>query len=58
MRLSSILHKIDVIFHISFIWIKLGLHAKNQLPRLPGTALIVISPGVVVVVWWWCGVFF
>jgi hypothetical protein len=27
------------------------LHSKNQLPRLPINAFIVISPGVVVVVW-------
>ena len=30
-----------------------GLHTKNQHPRLSRTALIVIIPGVVVV--WWCG---
>jgi hypothetical protein len=27
------------------------LHTENQPPRLPGTALIVMIPGVVV----WCG---
>ena len=44
--------KIEVVFHISSGWVKIRLHTENQLPRLPRTALIVISPGVVVV---WCG---
>ena len=29
------------------------LNSKNQLPRVPGYAENVMSPGVVV--WWWCG---
>ena len=28
-------------------WVKIRLHTKNQLPRLPGTALIVITSVVV-----------
>jgi hypothetical protein len=60
LRLSSIypknkvvfhLRKIEVVFHISSGCVKIRLHTKNQLPRLPRIALIVISPGVV-----WCGV--
>jgi hypothetical protein len=39
-----------LIFHISSSWVKIILHTKNQLTRLPGTALIVITFSVVVVV--------
>jgi hypothetical protein len=41
---------IEVVFHISSSWVKIRLHTKNQLPRLPGTVRIVITS---VVVWWW-----
>jgi hypothetical protein len=45
--LSSIFKNIEVVFHISSGWVKIRLHTKNQLPMLPGTALIVMTP--------WCG---
>ena len=45
--------KIEVVFHISSGWVKIRLHAKNQLPRLLITALIVNSPSVVVAVVSW-----
>ena len=56
MRLSSILKKIEVVFHfekvevvfhISSSWVKIRLHTKNQLPMLPRTTQIVMIPGVV-----------
>ena len=34
--------------HISASMVKISLHTKSQLPRLPRTALIVISSSVVV----------
>ena len=38
-------------YYISSSWLKIRLHAKNQLPRLSRTALIVMIPsGVVVMV--------
>jgi hypothetical protein len=40
--------RVEVVFHISSSWVMIRLHTKNQLPKLPRTALIVISPGVVV----------
>jgi hypothetical protein len=43
--------KIEVVTHISSSWDRIRLHTKNQLPRLPRTARIVIIPGVVL-----CGV--
>ena len=46
--------EIDVVLHISYSWVKIRLQTKNQLPRLPGTGLIVITS----VVWWWCHVCF
>ena len=50
---------IEVVFHISFSWVGLRLHTKNQLPRLPRSCLKCnhIRCGGVVV-WWWCGGFF
>jgi hypothetical protein len=50
LRSSSILKKVEVVFHISSSWVKVRLHTKNQRPRLAGTALNVINPDVVVVV--------
>jgi hypothetical protein len=41
--------KIEVVFHISSNWVRIRLYTENQLPRLPRTALIVMTPGVVVV---------
>ena len=52
MRSSSIYKNIEVVFHISSSWVRIRLHTENQPPRLPGTALIAMIPGVVV---WWCG---
>ena len=54
---------IEVIFHISSSWIKIRLHTKNQLPRLPITKLRssswvawkCLKSFCGVVVWWWCG---
>jgi hypothetical protein len=28
---------IEVIFHISFIWVQIRMHTENKLPRLPGS---------------------
>ena len=50
MRSCSIFEKMKVVFHISSCWVIIRLHTKNQLPRLPGTALNVITSDVVVVV--------
>ena len=57
LRSASIFKNMEVIFHIWTCWVKSKLHAENYLHGLPGTAQIVMSPGVVVVVvvWWWCG---
>jgi hypothetical protein len=44
------LKTVEVVFHISSSWVKIRLHTKNQLPKLPGTALNVMTPDVVVVV--------
>jgi hypothetical protein len=41
-------YKIEVVFHILSRWGKIMLHTRNQLPRLPRTARIVIISGVVV----------
>jgi hypothetical protein len=49
LRLSFILKNIEVVFHISSNWVRIRLQTENQLPRLPRTALIVMTPGVVVV---------
>jgi hypothetical protein len=38
--------------HFSSSWVKIRLHTKNQLPRLPGSALKVPVVVVVVVGWW------
>ena len=43
--------KIEVVFHLYSSWVEIRLHTKNQPPRLPWTAQIVIIPGVVC----WCG---
>ena len=43
----------EVIFHISSSWVKIGFNTENQLPMLPKTALNVMKPA-----WWWCGGFF
>jgi hypothetical protein len=59
LRSLSIFKFIEFIFHVSSSWVRMRLHAKNQLPWLPGCGLK-CSPfrGVVGVVWWrWC-VFF
>ena len=37
-----------ILLHISSSWVKIRLYTKNQLPRLPGSAL-----KVSVVVGWW-----
>ena len=42
----------EVVFHISSIWVKIRLLTENQLPRPPRTALIVMSPGGGVVMVW------
>ena len=49
-RLSFIFKNFEVVFNISCSWVKIRLHCENQLPRLPKTALIVMSPGGGVVV--------
>ena len=54
LRSSSFFKNIEVVFHISSSLVIIRLPTKNQPPRLPGTALIVISPSVV---WLWCGFF-
>jgi hypothetical protein len=38
----------EVVFHISFSWVEIRVHAENKLHRLARTALIVMNPGVVV----------
>ena len=53
LRLSSIFNNIEVVFHISSSWVEIRMYTKNQLPRLPETAWIVMGPSVVV----WCGGF-
>jgi hypothetical protein len=50
LRLSSIIQNIEVIFHISSSWVKIRLHTKYQLPRLPGSDFKCNQSGVVVVV--------
>ena len=50
LRMPSIFKNIEVVFHISSSWVRIRQHTKNQLPRLPRTAQIVMIPGVV-----WCG---
>jgi hypothetical protein len=47
--------KIEGVFHISSSWVKIRMHTKNQLHRLPGNTLNVMGPGVVVWWWWWSG---
>ena len=49
LRSSSFSKNIEVVIYISSSWVGIRLHTKNQLPRLPRTAQIVIIPGVV-----WC----
>jgi hypothetical protein len=44
----------QVVFHISSRWVENRFHTENQLSRLPGTAQILITSGVV----WCCGGFF
>ena len=51
-RSSSIFKKNEVVFHISTSWVGIRLHTKDQLSRLPGSGLKLITS-----VWWWCGVF-
>jgi hypothetical protein len=41
--LSSFFKKIKVVFHVSSCWVKIRLYTENQIPRLPGTARIVIT---------------
>ena len=53
-RSSSIFINIEVVFHISSSWVRIRLHTKNQLPRLPGSGLKCNHICGVVLVWW-CG---
>jgi hypothetical protein len=48
-RSSSFFKNIELVFHISSSLVIIWCPTKDQPPRLPGTAQIVISPGVV---WW------
>ena len=50
MRLSSIFKNIEVVFHILSSLVIIRLHTKNQPPKLPATALNVMT-----LPWWWCG---
>jgi hypothetical protein len=49
------LKKMNILFHFqkTLSWVKIRLHAENQLAMLPRTARIVMSPGDGVMVWWW-----
>jgi hypothetical protein len=42
---SSIFKNIEVVFQISSRWVKIRLHAVNQLPGLPGSGLKVSVGG-------------
>ena len=50
LRSSSIVKNIEVVFYIYFSGVRIRLHTKTQLPRLPGSGSKYNHSGLV-----WCG---